>query len=109
MSNKWGRTRSVHFRITEREAREISDLSDKMEVSESEVWRRVLMTIRVIYDSDLSLLDALVLNNRTAKIHRLLKRSDDIPLYEAIKPIPELIKILEAKETIRALKASKRS
>jgi hypothetical protein len=65
------------------------------------------MTIRVIYDSDLTLSDALVLNSRTAKMHRLLK-DGDIPLYEAIRPIPDLIRVLEAKETIRALEKSKR-
>lgn len=94
-------------RLDDSELVAVKKLAADLEVPVAEVWRRLLFTVRVLYDSDLMLGDALRVSQRTMRVHRLLGKGGDIPLYEAIKPIPELIKILEAKDTIRVLERSK--
>lgn len=95
-------------RLNDSELATVKGLANDLGVPVAEVWRRLLTTVRVLYDSDLELGDALRVSERTMHIHRLLKKEGDIPLYNAIKPIPELIKILEAKEMLKALERSKR-
>lgn len=95
-------------RLDDTELASVKKLANDLDVPVAEVWRRLLTTVRVLYDSDLELGDALKVSKATMGIHRLLKKDGDIPLHEAIKPIPELIRILEAKETIRALEGSKK-
>lgn len=102
----FGRKRRVFvgFRITEDEREQVKRWSKDMGVTSTEVWRRLLLTIRVLYDSNMTLSDALRINKKTIKIYQLLSDEGDVPLYMAIKPIPEMIDILRVKETWEALK-----
>lgn len=96
-------------RLNDSELAAVRKLAKDLGTPVAEVWRRLLTTVRVLYDSDLMLSDALRPGKQTAKIFRLLKRDGDIPVYEAIKPIPELLDLLKAKEMLRALEISKKS
>lgn len=96
-------------RLNDSELASVKKLAGDLESPIAEVWRRLLLTVRVLYDSELMLSDALRPSKRTAKIFRLLKRDGDIPLYQAIKRIPELLDLLKAKEMLRALERSKKS
>ncbi|NVM57020.1 MAG: hypothetical protein HWN51_02720 [Desulfobacterales bacterium] len=96
-------------RLDDSELVTVKKLANDLGVPVAEVWRRLLITVRVLYDSDLMLGDALRVSESTMGVHKLLKKDGDIPLYDAIKPIPELIRILEAKETIKVLEESKKS
>lgn len=96
-------------RLDDSELATVKKLANDLEVPVAEVWRRLLTTVRVLYDSDLMLGDALRVSESTMGVHKLLEKDGDIPMYDAIKPIPELIRILEAKETIKVLEKSKRS
>lgn len=91
----------MNFRVSDAEFAEIRRIAEHWGVPHSEVWRRLLATVKVIYDSDLTLCDALKPDKRTAKIASLLAKIGDPPLYEVMRPIPELIKILDAKEVMR--------
>jgi len=93
--------RNVNFRVSEDEWKEIERMAKQWGCPHSEVWRRLLYTVRVIYSPDLMLSDVLQINDETIEIHRLLARGHDMPLHEAMRPIPELASILRAKETLR--------
>jgi len=99
--------RNVNFRISDDQYSEIERLAEQMGVSRSEVWRRLLLTVRVLYSPDLTLSDVLRNNEETEKIHELLARGHDLPLHEALRSIPELIEIIKAKETLEALEREK--
>jgi len=99
--------RNVNFRISDEQHSEIERLAEQMGVSRSEVWRRLLLTVRVLYSPDLTLADVLRNNEKTEKIHELLAQGHDLPLHEALRSIPELVKIIKAKETLKALEREK--
>lgn len=94
---------NVNFRISETEKRQIEQIAKDLGVTKSSVWRLLLATIRILY-SDLMLSDVLVVNKYTMKLHKLLQQGYDTPLSDAMRPIPELEKILKAKEIIRQIK-----
>jgi len=98
---------NVNFKVSDEELREIERLAEQMEVSRSEVWRRLLLTVRVLYSPDLTLADVLRNNEKTEEIHELLAQGHDLPLHEALRSIPELIEIIKAKETLKALEREK--
>jgi len=99
--------RNVNFRISDSQYLEIERLAEQMGVSHSEVWRRLLLTVHVLYSPDLTLSDVLRSNEETEKIHELLAQGYDLPLHEALKSIPELVEIIKAKETLAALEREK--
>jgi len=99
--------RNVNFRISDEQHSEIERLAEQMGVSRSEVWRRLLLTVRVLYSPDLTLADVLRNNEKTEEIHELLAQGHDLPLHEALRSIPELVKIIKAKETLKALEREK--
>jgi len=99
--------KNVNFRVSDDQYSEIERLAEQMGVSRSEVWRRLLLTVRVLYSPDLTLADVLRNNEKTEKIHELLAQGYDLPLHEALRSIPELIEIIKAKETLEALEREK--
>lgn len=101
------RRHNVNFRVSDAELAEIGRIAEHWGVPQSEVWRRLLTTVKVLYDSELTLSDALKPDKRTKKIMELLEKIGDPPLYEVMKPIPELIRILDAKEVMRMVKSDK--
>lgn len=96
-----------NFRISGAERAEIVRMAKQWSVPRSEVWRRLLMTVRVLFDSDLLLSDSLRIDDKTFEIQQLLARGHDLPLHEAMRPIPQLVDILRAKETLSSLERSK--
>lgn len=97
-----------NFRISDAERAEIERMAREWGVSRSSVWRKLLMTVKVLYDSDLMLSDALKIDDRTLEVHQLLAQGHDLPLHQAIRPIPNLIKILEAKSVMKTLELNRR-
>jgi hypothetical protein len=69
----------VTFKVDEIELQIIKDMAEAMEIDESEAIRRALWVFRVLYDNTLRAVDALN-----------LPIPENQPLYEALKPIPEL-------------------
>jgi len=100
--------RNVNFRVDENEWREIERMARQWGCPHSEVWRRLLYTVRVIYSPDLMLSDVLQVNDETIEIHKLLARGRDMPLHRAMRSIPELARILRAKETFDLIEKEKR-
>jgi len=98
---------NVNFKVGDEELREIERMAEEWDCSRSEVWRRLLYTIRVLYSSDLMLSDVLQVNDETKEIHKLLAQGHDMPLYEAMRPVPELDRILKAKAVMDELEKSK--
>jgi hypothetical protein len=96
-----------NFRVSDDEHREIARMAKEWGVPRSEVWRRLLLTVRVLYDSDLMLSDVLKIDDKTFEIHQLLAEGHDLPLHEAMRPVPQLADILRAKETLSSLARSK--
>ena len=101
------RRHNENFRVSDAELAEVERIAKQWGTPRSEVWRRLLMTVKVIYDEELTLRDALQVNKKTFKLHKFLEKGD-IPLYEAIRPVPELIRILDAKEIMKTVGRSKR-
>ncbi len=97
-----------NFRVSDSERAEIERLAKEWGTPRSEVWRRLLMTVRVLYDSDLMLSDLVKINDSTFEIQQLLAQGHDLPLHQAMRPIPQLVDILRAKETLGSLERSKK-
>lgn len=96
-----------NFRTSDAERKEIARMAGEWEVPRSEVWRRLLMTVRVLFDSDLMLSDVLKIDDKTFEIQQLLAKGHDLPLHQAMRPVPQLADILRAKETLSSLERSK--
>jgi len=78
-------------RVDDVEREVIESLAKDLGVSRSEVWRRLLVTVAVIYSESLSLKDALRDIKDLEGVHRVLKNEGvDIALSDALKSIPEL-------------------
>lgn len=103
------RKHNVNFRVSDVELAEIRRIAERWGVPHSEVWRRLLTTVKVLYNSDLTLSDALKPDERTLKIMKFLEKIGDPPLYKVMKSIPELIRILDAKEIMRMVRRGKRA
>jgi hypothetical protein len=74
---------SITFKVDDYEKQIIEDIMKANNVSMGEAIRRALWVFRVLYSEDLKVKDALYDNV-----------SIDAPLYEALKPLPELCHIL---------------
>ena len=95
------------IRVSDEELAHVRSMSKDWGVSQSEVWRRLLLTVRVLFSTELMLSDVLKINDRTFGIQQLLARGHDLPMHVAMRSIPELIRILEAKETMRSIEKTK--
>jgi len=91
------RRRNVEtIRLSDAEREIIENFARELGVSRSEVWRRMLTHLWVLYQEDLTLDEALTNTDELAKVHEVLKGTN-IPLYKALKSVPELIEILRRK------------
>lgn len=93
----------MNFRVSEAELSEIKRISEQWGTPCSEVWRRLLTTVKVLYDSDLTLSDALAPSRWSFRLVKQINKLGDKPLHEVMRPIPELIKILDAKRVMASL------
>jgi len=84
------------IRLSDAEREIIENFARELGVSRSEVWRRMLTHLWVLYQEDLTLDEALTNTDELAKVHEVLKGTN-IPLYKALKSVPELIEILRRK------------
>jgi len=84
------------IRLSDAEREIIENFARELGVSRSEVWRRMLTHLWVLYQEDLTLDEALRNTDELAEVHEVLKGTN-IPLYKALKSVPELIEILRRK------------
>lgn len=80
MSLWWNRRKkhTITFKVDEYEMMIVDELSKEFKEDRSEVVRRALWTIRILYDPALCLKDALI------------EQDLDKPLCDVLKPLPEL-------------------
>jgi len=89
------RKHTMTVRVDDVEREVIESLARDLGVSRSEVWRRLLVTVAVIYSENLPLKDALRDIKELEGVHRILKRKKiNITLSDALKSIPELGHVL---------------
>jgi len=84
------------IRLSDVEKEIIENFAKDLGVSRSEVWRRMLTHLWVLYQEDLTLDEALRDVDELSKVHEVLKGLN-IPLYKALKTVPELIEVLRKK------------
>ena len=83
-------------RVDDVEKEVVESLANDLGVSVSEVWRRLLVTVAVLYSDNLLLRDALREIKELEGVHRVLKRDNvNIILSDALKSIPELGHVLD--------------
>ena len=93
MWKKEKRKNVTTIRLNDDELEAVESLANRLGISQSELWRRLLITVKVLYDSKLKLRDALKEDEELKNIREILKRSD-LTLARALKPIPEILKKL---------------
>jgi len=98
----------VSIRLTDEELKSVKQMAEDMGITMAELWRSFRLTVQVLFSSDLSLSDALQINDDTIEIHKLLATEKDPPLHKAIRPIPELMDIIRAKETLSKVEEERR-
>jgi antitoxin component of RelBE/YafQ-DinJ toxin-antitoxin module len=82
-------------RVDDVEKEIVESMASDLGVSVSEVWRRLLVTVAVLYSNNLLLSDALREIKELEGVHRVLKNGGvSITLSDALKSIPELGHIL---------------
>ena len=84
------------IRLSDEEREIIENFARELDVSKSEVWRRMLAHLWILYQEELSLDDALKDTDELVRVHEVLKGTN-IPLYKALKSVPELVEILRRK------------
>ena len=92
----WGKLKRENIttiRLSDEELEAVNSLAKRMGISQSELWRRLLITVKVLYDGKLKLRDALKEDGELKGVHKILKRSD-LTLARALKPIPEILRKL---------------
>jgi hypothetical protein len=83
------------IRVDDIEKEIIESLAKDLGVSVSEVWRRLLVTVTVLYSDNLLLKDALREIKELEGVHRVLKQENiNITLSDALKSLPELAHIV---------------
>ena len=88
------------LRLTDAEMRELREISKSTGRSMTDVIRTYMDFSKVLF-SELTLTDALAINERTIPLIKFITEHDlDLPLHEAIRPFGELAKILEAKRVL---------
>jgi len=90
------RTHVETIRLSDEEREVIETFAKELGVSRSEVWRRMLTHLWMLYQEDLSLDDALKDIDELAGVHKILKGTN-MPLYKALKSVPELVELLRRK------------
>ena len=76
----------VTIRLDEQEYMMVTNLSKNLNTSKSEVFRRLLWTVRILFDPSLTAKDALT---------SIVDNSES--LGDILKPLPELIRIIASK------------
>jgi len=90
------------IKLTDEEMEETRELARRTGKPMSEVWRAFRDFSRIFY-SELTLSDALVINERTLPLIKFLAdRKLDMPLCECMRPFNQLVDILEAKRVLEA-------
>lgn len=74
---------TVPVRLDDLELAIISEIADALNIDRSEAIRRCIWTTRILFDPNLKLKDALIENP-----------NPEAPLFENLKPIPELAYII---------------
>jgi len=88
----------ITIRLDDVEKEALESLRKDMGVSMSELWRRLLVTVKVLYADNLPLTKALREDtDELKKIHRILRKSN-MTLSDALKPIPKLIAVVSERE-----------
>lgn len=84
------------IRLSDAEHEIIGNFAKELGISRSEVWRRMLTHLWVLYQEDLTLDEALKDTDELAGVHKVLK-GVNMPLYKALKSVPELIELMKRK------------
>jgi len=84
------------IRLDDAEREVIQGFARELGVSRSEVWRRILVHMWILYQEDLSLKEALRESDELQPVHNILK-GINMPLYKALKSVPELVEVLRRK------------
>jgi len=85
-------------RVDDAEKEIIESMAADLGVSRSEVWRRLLVTVAVLYSDNLPFKDALRNMKELEGIHKVLEEQNvTLTLSDALKSVPELGHILNRK------------
>lgn len=86
------------IRLSDAEYETIGNIAKDLGISRSEVWRKMLTHLWILYQDELSLNEALKDTKELTKVHEILKSANaSLPLYKALKSVPELIEIMRRK------------
>lgn len=88
----------VGFRVSKEDREFVRAVAKRLGISESEMWRRLVVVFRIMYSDELNLSDIIKPSEKTMPILLYLDDIGDIPLPQALRPIPEIMKILELKK-----------
>lgn len=87
-----------HIVVDDGMNRYIDDLCLGLGLTRSEVWRRMLVTVRTLYSDNLKFADAIRDDSDMAPIHKALEGSNKT-LVDALKPMSGLIQVLLSKKS----------
>jgi hypothetical protein len=91
------------IRVDDVEFEVLESMAKDLGVSKSEVWRRLLVTVAVLYSDNLLLRDALQNVRELEGVHRVLQEQNvTLSLSAALKSIPELGHVLNRRGGIFA-------
>jgi hypothetical protein len=85
------------IRLSDEEREVVENFAKDLGISRSEVWRRMLTHLWILYQEELSLDEALKDTAELVRVHEVLRTGTNIPLYKALKSVPELVEILRRK------------
>ena len=91
------------IRVDKHDYDDITELAEALGISKSEVWRRLLATVRILYSDYITLREAL-----SQDVEKVL----DKPLSSALKSLPELAEVVKTKLSpnfVRGRKAYRRT
>ncbi|MFQ6077434.1 MAG: ribbon-helix-helix protein, CopG family [Candidatus Bathyarchaeia archaeon] len=89
------RRHTMTVRVDDTELEIIESMAKDLGVSRSEVWRRLLVTVAVLYSNNLPLKDSLRNVKELEGVHQVLKNQNvTMTLSDALKSIPELGHVL---------------
>jgi len=96
-----GRRRIFTLKLTDEEYEETKELAKKLNMPMTEIWRTYRDFSKIFY-SEITLSDALMINEKTIPIIKILQKVGDPELHEVMRPFKELMEILRAKRVLAA-------
>ena len=103
----------MNIRVDQEDYDHIRAMAGDLGCSVSEVWRKLFTSVKVLYDGDLKLGDLLdpdkagVLSSDVREMVRWFDEEAKLELQRLTRPVDELMKILEARRTLRAVNSHK--